>query len=156
MKTTGIVRNVDSLGRIVIPREIRHTLQLEDNASIEIFVDGDLIIFKRYSPVIEDSLTDKEDVKINEEEIKLLKENIEIIIETINNSKRDSIELLEKELEEKRLQLEKKEEQLRERDSLLKDYKILLKETKDKVVQIEELLQEQKKPFIESLKWWRK
>ena len=41
MKSTGIVRPVDSLGRVVLPIELRRLMNLEDNASLEIFVDGD-------------------------------------------------------------------------------------------------------------------
>ncbi|ADL12451.1 AbrB/MazE/SpoVT family DNA-binding domain-containing protein [Acetohalobium arabaticum] len=50
MKATGIVRKVDDLGRIVIPIEIRRTLSLEAKDSVEIYVDNDSIIFKKYEP----------------------------------------------------------------------------------------------------------
>lgn len=50
MKSTGIVRRVDELGRIVIPVELRRTSNLEQNDSMEIYVDGDLIILKKYEP----------------------------------------------------------------------------------------------------------
>lgn len=50
MKSTGIVRNIDELGRIVIPKEIRKILQFEENEPLEIFTDGDYIILQRYSP----------------------------------------------------------------------------------------------------------
>lgn len=48
MKSTGIVRKIDELGRIVIPMEIRRNLGLEEKDPIEIFVDGDSIILKSY------------------------------------------------------------------------------------------------------------
>lgn len=50
MKSTGIVRKVDELGRIVIPIELRRTLGIEEKDSLEIFVDGDRIILKKYEP----------------------------------------------------------------------------------------------------------
>lgn len=50
MKATGIVRKVDELGRIVIPIELRRTLDIEIKDPLEIFVDGDRIILKKYTP----------------------------------------------------------------------------------------------------------
>jgi AbrB family transcriptional regulator, transcriptional pleiotropic regulator of transition state genes len=50
MKSTGIVRKVDELGRIVIPMELRRTLGIEIKDSLEIFVEGDSIILKKYKP----------------------------------------------------------------------------------------------------------
>ncbi|GAA0719049.1 AbrB/MazE/SpoVT family DNA-binding domain-containing protein [Clostridium malenominatum] len=50
MKSTGIVRKVDELGRIVIPIELRRTLDIEIKDSLEIFVDGEQIILKKYNP----------------------------------------------------------------------------------------------------------
>lgn len=46
MKATGIIRRVDDLGRIVIPKEIRMTYGIEDGTPIEIFTDSDGIFFK--------------------------------------------------------------------------------------------------------------
>ncbi len=50
MKATGIVRKVDELGRIVLPIELRRTLDIEIKDPLEIFVDGDRIILKKYTP----------------------------------------------------------------------------------------------------------
>ena len=51
MKPTGIVRKLDTLGRIVIPKELRTTLDLTENETpIEIFVDGDNVILRKYEP----------------------------------------------------------------------------------------------------------
>lgn len=50
MKSTGIVRKVDDLGRIVLPIELRRTLDINERDSIEIFVDGNQIVLKKYSP----------------------------------------------------------------------------------------------------------
>ena len=50
MKSTGIVRKIDSLGRFVIPIELRNVMGLSNNDSIEIFTDDDRIILKKYQP----------------------------------------------------------------------------------------------------------
>jgi len=50
MKATGIVRKVDELGRIVLPIELRRTLNIEIKDPIEIYVDGDYILLKKYEP----------------------------------------------------------------------------------------------------------
>lgn len=48
MKSTGIVRNLDELGRVVIPKEIRKKLQIEQKDPIEIFIDGNSIVLKKF------------------------------------------------------------------------------------------------------------
>jgi transcriptional pleiotropic regulator of transition state genes len=50
LKSTGIVRKVDELGRVVIPIELRRTLNIEEKDSLEIYVDGEHIILKKYEP----------------------------------------------------------------------------------------------------------
>lgn len=50
MKSTGIVRKVDELGRVVIPIELRRTLQINEKDPLEIYVDGEKIILKKYEP----------------------------------------------------------------------------------------------------------
>ena len=50
MKTTGIVRGIDALGRIVLPKELRTSMRLDSDAKLEIFVEGDSIILKKYRP----------------------------------------------------------------------------------------------------------
>ena len=50
MKATGIVRKVDELGRIVIPIELRRTLDIAEKDALEIYVDGEQIILKKYEP----------------------------------------------------------------------------------------------------------
>ena len=52
MKATGIVRRIDELGRVVIPKEIRRTQRIRRGDPLEIFTTGDgEVIFKKYSPV---------------------------------------------------------------------------------------------------------
>jgi transcriptional pleiotropic regulator of transition state genes len=48
--TSGVVRRVDELGRIVIPIELRRTMGIEEKDALEIYVDGDKIILKKYEP----------------------------------------------------------------------------------------------------------
>ena len=50
MKSTGIVRKVDELGRIVLPIELRRTLDIAERDSLEIFVSEETIILKKYQP----------------------------------------------------------------------------------------------------------
>lgn len=72
MKSTGVVRRVDDLGRIVIPKEIRRTLRIRDGESLEIFVDKEMIALKKFS-----KMTDIEDVS---------KELVEILNSSINKN----------------------------------------------------------------------
>lgn len=52
MKATGIVRRIDDLGRIVIPKEIRRTMRIHEGSPLEIFTESDgTVIFKKYSPI---------------------------------------------------------------------------------------------------------
>lgn len=50
MKATGVVRKLDSLGRIVIPKELRNAYDVNIGDSLEIFVDDDTVILKKYEP----------------------------------------------------------------------------------------------------------
>ena len=50
MKSTGIVRKVDELGRIVLPIEMRRTLDIAERDALEIYVDGSSVILKKYKP----------------------------------------------------------------------------------------------------------
>ena len=51
MKTTGVIRRIDELGRIVIPKEIRKSLRIKNGESLEVFLDGDSIILKKFSQI---------------------------------------------------------------------------------------------------------
>ncbi len=50
MKPLGIVRQIDSLGRIVIPKELRHTLDIDKGDSLELFIEDGTIILRKYQP----------------------------------------------------------------------------------------------------------
>ena len=49
MRATGIVRRVDDLGRVVIPKEIRRNLGIHEGEPLEIYLENDAVIFRRYS-----------------------------------------------------------------------------------------------------------
>ncbi|CAH2213209.1 AbrB/MazE/SpoVT family DNA-binding domain-containing protein [Tepidibacter aestuarii] len=50
MKATGVVRTVDQLGRLVLPIELRRNLNIDVKDSLEIYVDGDMVVLKKYEP----------------------------------------------------------------------------------------------------------
>lgn len=69
MKSTGIIRHVDELGRIVIPKEIRKKMDIDNTDLVEIFVDGDKIVLTKYCPACcfcgsDDGITEFKDKKI--------------------------------------------------------------------------------------------
>lgn len=51
MKATGIVRRIDDLGRVVIPKEIRRQLRIKEGDPLEIFLEGNKVCFEKYSPI---------------------------------------------------------------------------------------------------------
>lgn len=53
MKPTGVIRRVDDLGRVVIPKEFRRELKIKEGNALEVFTEGDFICFKRYFPLCE-------------------------------------------------------------------------------------------------------
>jgi len=50
MKATGIIRRIDELGRVVLPKELRMTRGITEGAPMEIFVEGDDIVIRKYQP----------------------------------------------------------------------------------------------------------
>ncbi|WP_029423378.1 AbrB/MazE/SpoVT family DNA-binding domain-containing protein [Alicyclobacillus macrosporangiidus] len=50
MKATGVVRQVDQLGRVVLPMELRRTMDIHEKDGLEIFTEGDRIILRKYEP----------------------------------------------------------------------------------------------------------
>lgn len=56
MRTTGIVRTIDDLGRVVIPKEVRRIMNIRVGDSFEIFTQGDAVCFKKYNDGIADNL----------------------------------------------------------------------------------------------------
>lgn len=78
MKATGIVRKVDDLGRVVLPKELRRTLNINIKDPLEIYVDGDMIMLKKYAPVCVSCHTAKDLKEHNG--IKLCKDCIEVFL----------------------------------------------------------------------------
>ena len=74
MKSTGIVRRVDELGRIVLPIELRRSLNINERDTLEIFVDDEIIILKKYEPA--DIFTGSMDDLIEYKGKKVSKESI--------------------------------------------------------------------------------
>ena len=93
MKSTGITRRIDDLGRIVIPKEIRKNLKIKENEVLEIFINNDEIILKKFSP-------------FNDSE-KVLSDYIKVINDMTGNdviiTDRDKVILTSKRLEERLL-----------------------------------------------------
>lgn len=95
MKATGIVRRIDDLGRIVIPKEIRRTLRIREGDPLEIFVDRDgEVILKKYSPIGELGDFAKEFADSLYENLNLvtLISDRDIIIAVAGASKKDYLE----------------------------------------------------------------
>ena len=71
MKSTGIVRRIDDLGRVVIPKEIRKTLQIHEGDPLELFMQGGAVCFMKYDKTIsiKESLSDAKEL-LKEEGVK--------------------------------------------------------------------------------------
>jgi transcriptional pleiotropic regulator of transition state genes len=82
MKATGIIRRIDDLGRVVIPKEIRRTLRISEGDPLEICISNDMVCYRKYNPTptYKEGIKDlinimSEDVDfVNPEVIKLLKQ----------------------------------------------------------------------------------
>ena len=87
MKTTGMVRRVDSLGRIVIPKEIRKVLKIKENEQVEINVLDDSIVLNRYSELDEYdvSLTNLIDIIKESNEFKRLADCTNVSLNSLND-----------------------------------------------------------------------
>ena len=84
MKAIGIVRRIDELGRVVIPRELRNTLHLNERDPMEVFTDEDRIILKKYEPACiftneSDGLVDYMGRKVSTKAIKEMAEKAGLI-----------------------------------------------------------------------------
>lgn len=86
MKSTGIVRKVDELGRVVIPIELRRTLGIDLKDPVEIFIDGDQIILKKYKPNMACAVTgevSESNYKLLDGKLILSPEGLEKLLEEI-------------------------------------------------------------------------
>ena len=115
MKATGIVRRIDDLGRVVIPKEIRRTLRIREGDPLEIFVDRDgEVILKKYSPIGELADFAKEYADSLYESLNhtILISDRDTVIAVSGASKKEYMEkaispAVEKTLEERKSRLEK-------------------------------------------------
>jgi len=89
VKSTGIVRKVDELGRVVIPIELRRNLGISEKDALEIYVDDDKIVLKKYKPnmtcIITGEVSD-DNVVLANGKIVLSREGAEILIKEIKNA----------------------------------------------------------------------
>ncbi|MEI5909499.1 stage V sporulation protein T [Bacillus spongiae] len=126
MKATGIVRRIDDLGRVVIPKEIRRTLRIREGDPLEIFVDREgEVILKKYSPISELSDFSKEYAEALFDSLgsPVLICDRDVVITVAGGSKKDYLnksvsELVEKVMDERKSDLQTQVE----RASLVGDY----------------------------------
>lgn len=124
MKSTGVVRRIDELGRIVIPKEIRKTLRIKEGENLEIYIDNDTILLKKYSAM--HNLNDFAQA-LTDSIYSLLKQNIFIM-------DLDQVIALSGDLKKKYLnaQISKTmEDYIKRRDSLLEKYPKKIKITEE-------------------------
>ena len=115
MKATGVVRRIDELGRIVIPKELRKTLRIKEGENLEIYIDGENIVLKKYS--VMNNLDDFAQ-ELTDSIYGLLKKNILIM-------DRDSVIAASGDLKKKYLGKQissAMEEYMKRRDSMLEKY----------------------------------
>ncbi|MEI3613537.1 AbrB/MazE/SpoVT family DNA-binding domain-containing protein [Pseudogracilibacillus sp. SO30301A] len=89
MKSTGMVRKVDELGRVVIPIELRRSLGIKERDAIEIFVDEDQIVLKKYVPNMACHITGKntnDNVALAKGKIVLSPEGAKALVNEIQQS----------------------------------------------------------------------
>ncbi|MCM3575016.1 AbrB/MazE/SpoVT family DNA-binding domain-containing protein [Mesobacillus subterraneus] len=88
MKATGIVRKTDQLGRVVIPMELRKKLSIGESDPLEIFVDDDMIILKKYQPDLTCLITgtiSNDNMSLADGRIVLSKEGAEQLIKELQS-----------------------------------------------------------------------
>ncbi|MFS0673847.1 AbrB/MazE/SpoVT family DNA-binding domain-containing protein [Ornithinibacillus sp. 179-J 7C1 HS] len=88
MKSTGIVRKVDELGRVVIPIELRRTLDINIKDPLEIYVDNDKVVLKKYQPNMACQITGEssdENISLANGKIVLSPEGAKLLIEEIQS-----------------------------------------------------------------------
>lgn len=92
MKSTGIVRKVDELGRVVIPIELRRVLDIEVKDALEIYTDDDTIILKKYKPQMTCAVTgdvSEKNMRLADGRIILSQEGAEALINEIKSKMDD-------------------------------------------------------------------
>ena len=90
MKATGIIRRIDDLGRVVIPKEIRHAMDIQDGDPLEIFIEqGETVCFKKYDAALDHTERLQRTIKAITEDYEI-KNRVEI-----NKKIGEAIELLQ-------------------------------------------------------------
>lgn len=87
MKSTGVVRKIDPLGRMVLPKELRKTLSIQPSDPMEILVDGEKIVLQKYNPMGKCIVTgemDSTNVKVGNANITLSREGAEELLKELN------------------------------------------------------------------------
>ncbi|PXW92969.1 AbrB family transcriptional regulator [Streptohalobacillus salinus] len=88
MKSTGIVRKTDHLGRIVLPKELRRSLEIDTKDPLEIFVDGEKIILSKYKPIKQCMVTGKisdDNAVLCDGKVILSEEGMKILMEELDD-----------------------------------------------------------------------
>ncbi|GAA0353320.1 AbrB/MazE/SpoVT family DNA-binding domain-containing protein [Bacillus horti] len=88
LKSTGIVRKVDELGRVVIPIELRRTLGIAEKDALEIYVDGEKIILRKYEPRMACMVTghiSEDNLVLNDGKLILSPEAVQSLLPTIES-----------------------------------------------------------------------
>lgn len=89
MKATGIIRQVDPLGRVVLPKELRDTMGIPEKTPLEIYTDKDCIIFKKYSAantcMLTNEITEKPFI-LGNGKIVLSQKGVELLLHEINKN----------------------------------------------------------------------
>jgi len=88
LKSTGIVRKVDELGRVVIPIELRRTLGIEEKDAMEIYVDEDRIVLKKYKPTMTCQITGEvsdDNLLLANGKIVLSRKGAELLLKELQN-----------------------------------------------------------------------
>ncbi|MGM8213065.1 AbrB/MazE/SpoVT family DNA-binding domain-containing protein [Virgibacillus sp. W0430] len=89
MKSTGIVRRVDELGRVVIPIELRRSLGIEEKDAMEIYVEDDKVIFKKYTANMTCQITGEssdDNLALANGKLVLSREGAEALVKEINSN----------------------------------------------------------------------
>ena len=87
MRETGIVRRIDDLGRVVIPKEIRQNFRIREGDPLELFIDGDLICFKKYNTMLplEETLQSVRDMLKDEDVSRKISVEDKTVVEAMVN-----------------------------------------------------------------------
>lgn len=89
MKSTGIVRKMDELGRVVIPVELRRTLEIAERDPLEIFVEDERIILQKYEPSRQCMITGEissDNMDLLNGKVFLSKKGLDMLLEEIEKS----------------------------------------------------------------------